>query len=263
MYWLRKAVTRPSFFYVISHERSGTHFSINCIKLNAASDLKYKPIGEWFGPFDQPQTQFKHIQEKMRSLHPKNHYILKSHCDKALFQKCYPKGKIIYIVRDCRDALVSYFHFLKESYIDWFRKYHPKTPAVWFTDFSDFIRQPVPEFLRWNYSLKGDFSTPIDRWMNHVSPWIEAPSQNMKIITYHQLHTQTETTTRELLAFLDLPAQDTFTHPTFDNAYTVVPRKGVVGDWQTHFSADDLAFLARKLEGSPALRVLDLSSPAS
>lgn len=258
MRWFRSWKARPSFFYVVSHERSGTHFLINSIKLNTKTDLKYQSIGEWFGPFDRPDTQFEHIQKKRKSLNPKNYYVLKSHCDRALFNKIYPKGKTIYIFRDYRDVLVSYFHFLQEGYLDWFRKYNSSTPEPWFTDFSSFLRQPLPECLRLNYSLCGDFYDPCDRWINHVAQWIDNPPENSRIVTYNQLHKNTEEITKSLLDFLGIPSKESFIHPNFENAYTVMPRKGIVGDWKNYFSQEDIDFVESKISENGVL--IDLFS---
>lgn len=211
MRWLGQFTAQPSFFYVVSHERSGTHFLINCIQLNTSVDLKYQSVGEWFGPYNRPRQQAKHIQKKFRSLHAKNHYILKSHCDRDLFSKFYVPGKVVYIFRDYRDVLTSYYHFLQDGYIDWFKTHNPALTQDWFTSFSDFIRQPLPDFLRFNYSLEGDFSTPLERWLNHVKQWIQYPSDDVKIITYNQLYLAPEATTQALLNFLDLPRNETFT----------------------------------------------------
>ena len=58
-------------FYIISHERSGTHFLINTIMLNAEIRRRFgigagagwgrHNIGEWFGPYDKPEQRFDHI----------------------------------------------------------------------------------------------------------------------------------------------------------------------------------------------------------
>ncbi|NER78685.1 MAG: sulfotransferase domain-containing protein [Leptolyngbya sp. SIO1D8] len=243
MHWLQRLGARPKFFYVISHERSGTHFLINCLKLNTSIDLKYQSAGEWFGPFEKSQAQFNHIEKKLSNLSSKNYYVLKSHCDRDLFEKAYLKGKIIYIFRDYRDVLTSYYHFLQDGYLDWAQQHNSDIKSVWFSNFSDFIRKPAPNFLRFNYSLHGNFSTPLERWDNHVMKWISSPSKNIQVVTYNQLYFDAEKTTRKLLKFLNLPCKRSFTHPNFENAYSVMPRKGIIGDWKNQLSTEDKAFL--------------------
>lgn len=243
MHCLQRLINRPSFFYVISHERSGTHFLINAIKLNTSVDLNYQSIGEWFGPFDQPQKRFNHIQEKFQSLNSKTHYVLKSHCDRDLFEKQYPQGKTIYIFRDYRDVLTSYYHFVNNGYPDWARQKNPNISQTWFSNFSDFIRQPLPNFMRLNYSLQGNFSNPIERWANHVIKWIKKPKDNIKIITYNQLYSNTEKITQELLSFLGFPSKRDFIRPSLKNSYSIAPRKGIVGDWKNQIASEDLVFL--------------------
>lgn len=247
MNWLQKFTNNPFFFYIISHERSGTHFLINCIQLNSPISLKYKPVGEWFGPFNQPQKRFDHIHEQFRSLKNNKYYILKSHCDRDLFEKCYRTGKVIYIFRDYRDVLTSYYNFLKGPYLDWARKHNPNIKPIWFSNFSEFIHMPVTPFLRFNYSLYGSFSNPIERWKNHVSGWIVNPPSNVFIITYNQLYLDPEGTTKRLMNWLDLPVKKTFTFPDLKNNYSIAPRKGIIGDWKNQIGPEDLAFLETKV----------------
>ncbi|MEM9002328.1 MAG: sulfotransferase domain-containing protein [Cyanobacteria bacterium P01_F01_bin.86] len=253
MRWLQKLKGFPQFFYVISHERSGTHFLINCIQLNTVTDLKYQSVGEWFGPFEETENQFNHIHKKFKSLNPKNHYILKSHCDRSLFELKYPPGKIVYIFRDYRDVLTSYFHFLKDGYLTWAQKHNPEISCGFPSSFSEFIHSPLSDFLRFNYSTNGDFSTPLERWENHVLNWIQYPSNNIRIVTYNQLSLEPKKTTQQLLDFLNLPQKETFTQPNFKNAYSVMPRKGIVGDWKNQCSPEDLAFLETHLSAQHAL----------
>lgn len=230
-------------FYVISHERSGTHFLMNCIQLNSSIDFKCLSVGEWFGPFDQPQTQFEHIYKRFSELNPQQHYILKTHCDRDLHNTKYPKGKIVYIFRDYRDVLVSYYYFLRDEYIASGRRRNQKISSLWFSRLDEFIRRPLPDFLQLNYSLYGYFSSPIERWLNHVVQWIDNPPEHMQIVTYNQLYYHPEETTQKLLKFLELPSKAVFTRPTFENSLSVMPRKGIVGDWKNHFSTKDAVFL--------------------
>ena len=239
---IQPSVDCSRFFYVISHERSGTHFLINSIRMNSAIDLEYRSVGEWFGPYNQPQTQFDHIGRCFDSLSSDRHYILKSHCDRALFEQRYPQSKVVYIMRDYRDVLVSYYHFL-DAHLDRARKHNPEISQLWFTTFSEFIRQPIPDFLQLNYSLYGNFSSPIERWLNHVLHWLSHPNEPIKIVTYRQLYLYAQETIQEILGFLELPSRKIFTRPTFDNAYSVMPRKGIIGDWKNHFAIEDADFL--------------------
>lgn len=243
------------FLYVISHERSGTHFLINTIQLNSAVDLTYLSVGEWFGPYDRFSQQFQHLEERFASLNPNHCYILKSHCDRALFNAQYPRGKVVYIFRDYRDVLVSYYHFLRDAHLAWARQYNSSIPTVWFSTFSDFLRQPLPDFLRFNYSLDGQFYSPIERWLSHTIGWLNNRLKDIFIVTYNQLYCEAEETTRRLFAFLELPAKLTFTRPNFQNSYSVMPRKGIIGDWRNHFLPEDIMLLSPMVQ--PYLSLLD------
>lgn len=239
---IQSSVDYANFFDIVSHERSGTHFLINSIQMNSAIDLEYRSVGEWFDPYDQPQTQFEHIDRCFDSLSSERHSILKSHCDRTLFEQRYPKSKVVYIMRDYRDVLVSYYHFL-DAHLDRARKHNPEISQLWFTTFSEFIQRPIPDFLRFNYSLHGKFSSPIERWLNHVLHWLRNPNELIKIVTYRQLYLYAQETIQEILDFLELSSQNVFTRSTFENAYSVMPRKGIIGDWKNHFTIEDADFL--------------------
>ena len=233
-----------NFFYVISHERSGTHFLINSIQMNTTAKLKYLSIGGWFGPYDQVKNRFDHIDKQFSLLEPGCSYIVKSHCDHDLFKFKYPQGKTVYICRDYRDVLVSYYHFLQDGHLLTAQQNNPEIPQIWFSNFSDFLKQPIPDFLRWHYSLYGNFSSPLERWLNHTLQWINAASKTVMIVTYNKLYSHTEETIQKTLDFLNLPCKQFFVRPSFENSYSVLPRKGIIGDWKNHFSIDDTAYLA-------------------
>ena len=232
-------------FYVISHERSGTHFLINTILRNTYIRQDWHNIGEWFGPYDDPRTRFAHIDAfnaKWDQLGRKA-TIIKSHCDRDLFEARYKKAKVIYVLRDPRDTLTSWFHYLNR---DEFYHYNPQVPDHRCESFSKFLRKPVTPFLRYSYSLHGNFSNVAERWASHVSGWLEA--SDTLVVRYEGLLRDYKSVLIKISDFLGLRLR-LLTRPVgLHDMLSILPRKGIIGDWRNIFSEADEAFLQRAVE---------------
>uniref|UniRef100_A0A672GLL5 Sulfotransferase n=1 Tax=Salarias fasciatus TaxID=181472 RepID=A0A672GLL5_SALFA len=152
------------------------------------------------------------------------------------------KGKVIYVARNPKDVLVSYFHFHKLANM-------LETPKSFNEFFEKFMRGDV-------------FSSS---WFDHVKTWYSHKDDvNMLFITYEEmikvgldclLHVA------KICVFLGKELTDeqlasVVTHSTFSNmskipkaSYVRVPdslfshhmgrfmRKGTIGDWKNHMSA--------------------------
>lgn len=106
--------------YVISHERSGTHFLINTINNNLkvnvgfgfgspSCDYGHNYIGDWLGPYKDEQNRFKEIYYFNRfswEIAAYSNTLIKSHCSFDLYEKKFKKAPVIYIYRDPRDTMV-------------------------------------------------------------------------------------------------------------------------------------------------------------
>ena len=101
----------PPRCYVITHERSGTHLTINLLIKNSTAELGWRSVGEWHGPFDQPFTAFDHIERFNRADQGPG-VVAKTHCDRDLFEKIYKPAPVIYVMRDPRDVMVSWWKSL-------------------------------------------------------------------------------------------------------------------------------------------------------
>lgn len=112
----------PSF-YVVSHERAGTHFTINTLLKNTVGISRQANVGEWFGPYDDPAARFAHVDAACQSI-PDASTLIKSHCDADLFLARYPRRPVLWVVRDPRDTLVSWFHYLNRE------EYYRNNPGV-------------------------------------------------------------------------------------------------------------------------------------
>lgn len=148
------------------------------------------------------------------------------------------KGKVIYVARNPKDVLVSYFHFHKFANM-------LETPK----DFDTFFEK----FLEGN--VFGNC------WFEHVKSWCcHSDEMNFLYITYEEMIKDLRPVVERIVSFLgmDLTPQqlnDVVEHSTFRNMkinpqanYQHVPglllnhqlgaflRKGTVGDWKNYFT---------------------------
>ena len=204
-------------------------------------------IGEWFGPYDNPADQRLHIDAFNAQWAEKatGASIIKSHCDRDLFEAYYTKAKVVYVLRDPRDVMTSWFHYLNNP------KYYSKNPQVEdhrCASFADFIRRPASPFLRHCYSLKGDFSNVVERWAEHVKGWIEAP--DTIVVRYEDLKIDSGKVLAPAADFLGLSLRRKINRVALEDAPSVLPRKGEIGDWRSLFSPEDERFLVEAIEKS-------------
>ncbi|XP_040899972.1 amine sulfotransferase-like isoform X2 [Toxotes jaculatrix] len=153
----------------------------------------------------------------------------------ALSQK---KGKVIYVARNPKDVLVSYFHFHKLANM-------LETPK----DFNDFFEK----FMR------GDVFGCS--WFDHIKTWFSHKDEmNMLFITYEEMIQDLLAAVERISLFLgkeltDKQLADVVKHSTFSNMKKIPQanyeqvsgdllnhhqgrfmRKGTIGDWKNHFT---------------------------
>ncbi|CAN9514146.1 unnamed protein product [Ophioblennius macclurei] len=149
------------------------------------------------------------------------------------------KGKVIYVARNPKDVLVSYFHFHKVANM-------LETPRSFDEFFEKFMRGDV-------------FSSS---WFDHVKTWYSHKDDvNMLFITYEEMIQDLHSVVEKICVFLgkeltDEQLANVVTHSTFSNmskipkaSYVQVPdnllshhmgrfmRKGTIGDWKNHMTA--------------------------
>ncbi|XP_056236940.1 amine sulfotransferase-like isoform X1 [Seriola aureovittata] len=148
------------------------------------------------------------------------------------------RGKVIYVARNPKDVLVSYFYFHKLANM-------LETPK----DFDEFFEK----FMR------GDVFGCS--WFDHVKTWFShKDDMNMLFITYEEMIQDLQSAVERISSFLgkeltDEQLANVVKHSTFKNMkkipqanYEQVPgdllnhhqgrfmRKGTIGDWKNHFT---------------------------
>jgi len=161
------------------------------------------------------------------------------------------KKPLIYLIRDGRDVMVSYYFYHRtyintnstQKYKNWLRKirnWSKSNPAKDCQDFAVFLEKYT------------------DEWVIHVTTWLNR--QPTAVISYEDLKTAPEATLNTLFQNLNVEVAP----ETIQQALAIFNfkqlakrregeedrssffRKGIVGDWQNHFSAQDLQFFTEK-----------------
>ncbi|KAM7420102.1 hypothetical protein PAMA_014690 [Pampus argenteus] len=231
---------RDSDVFVVTYPKSGTIWMQQILllleakgdvaairKLNSHSNGDQIP---WIEVNDNRQTFVTAPSPRLRVSHLP-YQLMPS----ALSQK---RGKVIYVARNPKDVLVSYYYFHKLATM-------LETPK----DFSDFFEK----FIR------GDVFGC--RWFDHIKTWYSHKADvNMLFITYEEMIQDLQSAVERISLFLgkeltDKQLANVVKHSTFNNmkkipqaSYEQVSldllnhhqgtfmRKGIIGDWKNHFT---------------------------
>nr|XP_044990134.1 sulfotransferase 2A1-like [Jaculus jaculus] len=166
-------------------------------------------------------------------------HLMKSHLPFRLFPKSLfnSKAKVIYVIRNPRDVLVSGYFFWKDSKLH----KHPKS---------------LQEYLEW--FIEGN--VPYGSWFEHIRGWMSMRERdNFLVLSYEELKKDTRGTIEKICQFLgkklepeelDSVLQNSSFQVMKDNKmsnFSLVPthyfpngvllmRKGISGDWKNHFT---------------------------
>lgn len=232
---------------VATHRRSGTHWLMDLLMNNSQDiDRPYVALDRLL-PDNSEHCALPKLEELLRSERVR---LVKTHADADLhaFRSASAESRrfaetlvatqpVVTVVRDGRDVMVSLWHYRRA-----FDRQAAQQP------FSDFLRAP----------------SRIAHWVEHVVGWLAR--EGVIVVRYEDLHADAEAVIRSVLAQLGLQAADRFSLVKIDDAVrarrpwqraarrlglnrgsglvttAVEPRRGISGDWEEHFSPDDLAF---------------------
>ncbi|KAJ8364382.1 hypothetical protein SKAU_G00132130 [Synaphobranchus kaupii] len=152
------------------------------------------------------------------------------------------KCKVIYVARNAKDNLVSYFHFEKMNFTQ-------PEPGPW----ENYIQKFMRGELAWG------------SWYDHVKGyWEEIEKRNILYLFYEDMKENPQREVERIKQYLDLSVTDDviariveltsfevmkknpmanysfIPKPVFDQSISPFMRKGEVGDWANHFSASQL-----------------------
>lgn len=184
---------------VISHERSGTHFTMNAL----ARCFGY--IADPRIDLDRTQVNINYyypdmlagVLLKIADMRPAN--IVKSHHEFEFFAEIVgPLTKafqVVYVFRNPADALASFWRFLPTW--NWVEGPTAATALEFATT------APMGRLMRYQYRQYGDM---LDRWAAHVQGWLDAAARgaNIHVVRYEDLADRYEETIARLGAALGL-----------------------------------------------------------
>lgn len=241
---LFRLLARRKPFYVVSHERSGTHFAINTLFRNAYVRPRLQYVGDWLGPYDRPETRYRHL-EKFRADWPSLKLtggIVKTHAHTVLFRRWYPSAPVVYVLRDPRDTLVSLFHYLNS---DELHATNPGLESQRCPDFSEFLRRPLSNYLRHGFCDEPRFENVVGRWASHVAGWLREPG--VCVVHYEDLVNDYRVCVRTVCSSVGLVPRFFQSPVGLHDAASVLPRRGVAGEGAAMFSPEDEDFLQREM----------------
>ena len=242
-------------FYVISHERSGTHFLINSINSNLnvrvgygigkGSGRGYNNIGENFGPYDSKNDGCEHINHYNLKLWHKGvskNAIIKSHATTSLYKKNYKKAPVVYIYRNPIDCLASWYKYLNNA------TYYNNNPLV--QDMrcinpSEFLRRPCNSFLNNCYSDNIKFNNVVERWINHVSGWTK--ETNICLVKYSELKADYEAVLESVSEYLNVSKKIYTKKISINKSRSILPGKGIIGGGFDVFNENDRKYIIGKV----------------
>jgi hypothetical protein len=215
--------------FVISHQRSGTHFLINSIAVN-------------FPGYSDKQIDVVNISDMEKALsEPQTQRIYKSHHQAAFFlpylETISKIGHIFYIMRDGRDVMASSWRYHQKA--------HLENPGAFpnIASFSEWLRiDPRQWAFDKPYSIKQADSMP-GRWLIHIYDWLACDSAH--VFVYEELKTDFA---REMVRMGNILNYDpqTFEIPSIMNSFSIHPYKGEAGRWKEVFTKEDLDYFNEK-----------------
>ena len=164
--------------------------------------------------------------------------IIKTHLRTDYFSKPLDQGvKFVIVLRNVKDALVSYYHYYKQREIFRFDG-----------DFAEFF-----ELFRDDHMIYGDwYDWALDWWSMRDRP-------NVLFVYYEDMKADVEKEIRRVADFLGKDISDerlkelanktdfdklkAANKSNFGERVGKQMRKGIVGDWKEHFSEEQLAYV--------------------
>ncbi|XP_074076370.1 sulfotransferase 2A1-like [Macrotis lagotis] len=227
---------------LVTYPKSGTHWMIDILSLiySKGDPTWVKSASSWKrSPWIEHLNSLEVIKTKA------DPRLFTSHLPIHLFPKSdfISKAKVIYVARNPKDVLVSFYNFVHELPI--------------FQSFSNFYGLPslLPNSLLVLYGS----------WFDHVKGWLPLnDSKNFLFLTYEELHQDLKVSVEKICQFLDKDLSEEEISSVIENASfqvmknhmlenneaiirenvepfkVMVLRKGICGEWKNYFTVTQM-----------------------
>jgi len=187
---------------VVSHERSGTHLTLNSFGENQCANL----------PIDTKEVVDNFLKEYQ------GNRILKSHHQSYFFEDyVYDKYNVVYVKRDPLDVMTSMFFYHKTN----------KTAFPQHNTIEEFVFGGPYNPDKYSLDKSNHF---LERWSKHVKSF---EGKKVTVVTYEEI-------VNDYDSFKDRMNNKGITcienKPILGIGQSVNPRKGIIGDYKNHMS---------------------------
>jgi len=217
---------------IVTHERSGTHLLINII--NFENNGNFRSIG-LLPPNEEHNLENykKYVYRHMvNTFYPD--LISKSHHQVEFYEPfmnyVFDNYKVIYVKRDIKDVLISYYHFLKRcndfpEFKDWIFM-NPKEIGNKYVD-----KNPDPHIII-------EPKEYIDRWTLHYNGWMKYKDK-LLVVNYEDLLNDFQLQKQRLEDYLGKKVSDDLPDRNDKILTNIKPNKGIIG-WHKEFMDEEL-----------------------
>lgn len=238
-----KEVTKDYLINIVTHERCGTHLCINMLLANTDLRKFYHDMPSRSYPYSSLSSYKKLIKFRDNS---SNLYrrgtLIKSHLSRPLHQKYCKNGKVIYVVRNPFDCLLSFYKFLKSSDYFW-----PGDQPFVYDSLTDFIVAPLNEHLSNNFSESNIVQNIVERYCFHVAGWLLNDPIPL-VVTFDALINDTQAVVQWLSREINVCPYLNIEAPNIRSTPSVHAGQGKVGEAFDLYSKEDQVVVLQALD---------------
>ncbi|CAH1796347.1 unnamed protein product [Owenia fusiformis] len=226
---VQKMPCREDDVWTVSMPKAGLHWSSQILHMLMTGDTEVRYAETHFFEFNTPAETTAQSSPRLIQTH-----ILPKYMPKDVWSK---KNKILLILRNPKDQLVSFYHHIRSS-----EKLKTEDDGI-----NRFYQRFVNKTLPY-----GDFFDFYDLWWKKFKT-----CDHVKLVTYEQLKKEFIKTVRDISEFLGKPITEDFlekmahvcsienmqknkeildTPDIWEDEKGTMYRKGQVGDWKNHFT---------------------------
>lgn len=222
-------VVRDEDTFLVTYPKSGSHW-LRCIV--CLIQTKGDPTSTFANeciPWIELRNNYRAVSNKEGSR------VMASHLPTQLFPKSFfsSKAKVIYLVRNPRDVLVSGYYYLNAL---------------------ELIKEQVPWKIYFDNFMQG--KVYFGSWFEHTHGWISLRErENVLVLSYEELKKDTRNAIKKICEFLgeklesgeldlvlkyssfEIMKENWKSQKTlFKKENLFLMRKGITGDWKNHFT---------------------------